>query len=701
MRKQRTQCVTDIANAEKVIYAMRTKRVIYSLDIETNTTQLEQPEAVIGIGVESKLGAFYFPIRHHEEMLPVYPAGEAFNYEEALVVWEAERSLPKRERTYPKKPTKPKKRTFAEQIDVPLSPHNLDPLQLYETLLPLLRDPGCLLIAHNSPFDLRGIMADMQRLGLSDPFLPPKFADTMIMAYALALNLLPGGALGLDPLAARYLKQRKDEAALEAFFDDRKVRGKTKRKGLLWCAPLRAVSDYCGQDCRITRRLAAVLGKALSNDDGCTRVYRRELALVGPTIRMEMEPKHLNIEYVRERCATGAREVNKRRNRLYKIAGQTFNPNSPKQLASVLRDADIALPMTQASIDAGHEGDEANYSTAKAVLEDHTDKPIVQALFSYRWLEKRVGTYFEAMKRLEIGGKIYPGIAQTRARTGRASSSRPNFQNLPVRDESEEAQRWSVRRAVIPGPGKLLLSADLSQIEPRCMAHLTRDRRLIAVYQEGRDIYVELGKYAFDVDHDLSDLEWKAKHPDLRTRAKAVMLAIGYGAGKAKVASMVGCTVDYATTIIERLENRFPGIWSYQEDLIRECHHKGFVRAPSGRKLYLAQEGAEYALFNAITQGYAADLLKEGTLAVDEGLRHAGLDDVRLLLPVHDELLFTTSYAQIEAALPIIQEGMTNMGLRVPLKLDFAVSARSWADLIEFSPTAGIPWEALREQAAA
>lgn len=735
--------VTSIAEARDMLGAIRSDKVSFAFDTETRGLKLETA-TVIGLSVSCKLFDAYFPLTHHEPMRPPR-AGSAFaSYEQDIRLYEEERAagVSRRERKYPRKPKMPPRLSIEEQVaDLPRWAGNLPEREFWTAFVACLKlGPDVLKGAHNSPYDLRACLTTARRLRICGHFFPVGLCDSLLIEYALSSHLAESfGGLDLDTVAKKFLGTSKDEKGLIDFFLDRgivkrspttgKLTGTQTMKGYLWCAPPEVVGRYCALDAILARRLIRKRLPVLRADKGCTTLYERELALVETTILMESAPKHVDLPYVHDRVARGTAKLAEMEARICEIVGSTFNPGSDEQLGGVLAARGLKLPWseaTQKAIEAGGKPVDGKIvlpgkkptkvlrSTSEDALEPYVGKDaVVDALIDWRNLGKRVNTDLAGVLRWSYAnGTIYPGLKQTTARTGRYGSSDPNAQNW-TRDDDQWAADFSVRRAYLCSPGRngqrrLVLSIDLKQIEPRLTAHLSQDANLIRVYHEGRDVYVEIGKHAFNLDHDLPDKEWKARHALMRQAAKALVLAILYGAGPRKTAWMIAkamheagdkayrCTLEDAEIIIARVEARFPRIWAYRRYLEQVYEERGFVRNPFGRKLYLAYADKTYTLLNAMVQSAAADLFKQATLDSARRLRNDRLD-CKLFFSVHDELLFDVAAECAEESAYAIAEEMTKTQLRVPLEVDLAISGNTWADLIEWKK-GEFPWDKLNAE---
>lgn len=781
-----TELVITIDRVRAIIREHITQKTSFGFDTETYGLKLENAK-VVGVALSSTIGTYYFPLGHTVEMRDPW-GGRMEHYFSMVAAYDDERArgIKPNNRMWKTKPTKPKRITFEEQVaNLETHPDNLPAFDFWAAFSQLFSVKETLKVAHNLPFDWRVVRREMLRFAVKFPIWPTGMCDSLILAYSLSLHLARAyGGLGLDIVAEKVLGVRKDETELNDFFDRMKVKAKRARKPHLFCAPMSSVARYAGQDAFLARRLAKKLLPELKGDPGCTMLYERELALVRTTVAMESAPKWVDLVYAKETFNRGTEKLKELRENIFRFNnGEEFDIDSPEQLGGVLRAAGIKLPYSEATQKAFDEGEEPKkilYSTEAKTIEAFRRFPIVGAVLRYRALNKRINTDMAGILRFTHPiakypgfGALYPNLSQTTARTGRYASQAPNGQNQTRDDENDEwAADFSARKAMRSSPvtvpctlcaeccgqdvegamcsgclgtgwkKRLVLSVDLKQIEPRWTAHLSRDPNLINVYLERRDVYVEIGKVAFDLDHDLEDKAWKKKHPDERQGAKSLVLAILYGAGTSKVVFMVTDAIlsvidgrlafiarrlaagdltqegydalveearilnirkrafrfdiNDAKRVLQRVRDRFPRIFQYRDYLERSYEKHHHIRNSFGRKLYLAYADRTYTLLNAMVQSSAADMLKQATLDCDIALRAAGID-CKLIFSIHDELLFDIAAQDLARARAIIVREMTKFELRVPLEVDLSVTATTWAGGIEISADVNdpIPWEEL------
>jgi DNA polymerase-1 len=390
-----------------------------------------------------------------------------------------------------------------------------------------------------------------------------------------------------------------------------------------------------------------------------------ELPLSSVLARMEARGVRLDIDYleeigesIRDRMATLKADI-------YRHAGEEFNLNSPPQLRTILYET--------LGLQPGKKTPKGELSTDASVLEKLRDRhPVVDALLSWRELDKLNSTYLEALPRLvdPRDGRIHTSFNQAVAATGRLSSSNPNLQNIPVRSDLGR----QIRRAFVPGaPDQVLLVADYSQIELRILAHLSGDEGLREAFASGQDIHAATAARVFGLPPDQVD-------PESRRRAKAVNYGLAYGMNAWGLASRLDIAPDEAQGFVDAYFASFPGIKEYLDKQVARATAEGFTETLLGRRRYVPELraanprvrdlGRRQAL-NAPIQGSASDVFKVAMIAVDRGLRQAPELGCHMLLTVHDELVFEVDADRVEAAAALVRERMEHaMDLDVALQAD-------------------------------
>jgi DNA polymerase-1 len=519
-------------------------------------------------------------------------------------------------------------------------------------LKPLLEDPSILKIGHNIKYDIQVLASHGVAVAPSD--------CTMLIAFSLYAGL---HGMGLDELASRYL-------AYETIkFAD--VTGKGKRFAEV---PLDRACQYAAEDADICLRLHRLLKPELLKQRQVAFYETIERPL--PAIVAGMERAGIKVdraELSRLSADFGSRmaalEIE-----IHAAAGGAFNIASPKQLGEILFDR-LGLP-------GGKKGKTGAYGTDAAQLEDLAAlHPLPRLVLDWRQLAKLKSTYADALVQQinPATGRVHTSYSLVGAATGRLASTDPNLQNIPVR--TEEGRK--IRRAFVAEPGHLLLSADYSQIELRLAAHVADIAPLKQAFRDGLDIHALTASEVFGVPVEGMD-------PMIRRRAKAINFGIIYGISAFGLANQLSIPQGEAADYIKAYFARFPGIRDYMERTKSFCREHKFVTTIFGRKCHLPgvsdsnparRAFAERAAINAPLQGAAADIIKRAMIRLPARLAQAGLA-TRMLLQVHDELVFEAPESEVERAALLIREVMEAANLpAVPLSVPLVVDtgwAKSW-----------------------
>ncbi len=366
---------------------------------------------------------------------------------------------------------------------------------------------------------------------------------------------------------------------------------------------------------------------------------------------------------------------------IYSIAGGKFNINSGDQLSDVLF-ARLGLPT--AGLEKTKTG---RYSLTAGVLDRlqaDSPHPIIDLILRYRQLTKLKSTYVDALPELvnPATGRVHTTYSQIGAATGRLASLEPNLQNIPTRtDEGRE-----IRRGFVAAPGCRFVAADYSQIELRVLAHITQDPNLVQAFMEGQDIHAATAAQLFNVPINKVD-------KNQRRIAKTSVFGIIYGISAFGLAPRIGATRSEAQRLIDELFARFPGLRDYIDSTLEEGRREGFVRSLFGRRRYMPElrsggprrQAAEREAINAPIQSTAADIMKIAMIRVDEELRRRKLK-ARMLLQVHDELIFEAPEHEVDELVRLVCEQMEGAyELRVPLKVDVEAGP-NWEEMAEIEP---------------
>jgi DNA polymerase-1 len=527
-------------------------------------------------------------------------------------------------------------------------------------LKPLFEDPAVLKIGQN----IKNDWLVLARHGIE---MAP-IDDTMLISYALDAGVMRHGH-GIAELAKDHLAH--ERIALK------EVTGSGRDKIAFDAAPIERATQYAAEDADIALRLWSVLKPRLVADH-VTRVYERLERPMAPVLaKMERRGIKVDRQILSRLSGTFAQKAGAVEAEIYEIAGKSFNIGSTKQLGEVL--------FGEMGLSGGKKTKTGQWSTDVKVLEDLAAEgvPIAQKIVDWRQLTKLKSTYTDALPSYihPETGRVHTDYALASTSTGRLSSSEPNLQNIPVRTEEGRG----IRRAFIAEDGWKLVSADYSQIELRVLAHMADIPQLVKAFEDGLDIHAMTASEMFSVPVEGMD-------PMIRRRAKAINFGIIYGISAFGLAAQLGIPRGEAADYINRYFERFPGIRDYMDSAKTFCREHGFVETLFGRRAHYPDIKAsqpslrafnERASINAPIQGSAADIIRRAMIRMDEVLQESKLG-ARMLLQVHDELVFEVPEDEVADTLPVIQRVMEGAAepavkLRVPLHVD-ARAADNWEE---------------------
>lgn len=523
-----------------------------------------------------------------------------------------------------------------------------------ERLKSLMEDPSVIKVGHNLKFDT----VILARHGIT---VAP-FDDTMLMSFALD--------------AGRQFSHGMDELSLTLFrhqpitFAD--VCGKGAKQLTFDQVPLADATRYAAEDADVTLRLAQRLRPRLGRES-VTRVYERvDRPLVPVIAGMEQAGIKVDRAVLADLSKSFAEQMAVLETDIHAAAGGPFAVGSPKQLGEVL--------FGRMGLKGGRKGKTGDYSTDVNELERLAGEgvEVARLVLEWRQLSKLKSTYTDALQ-AQINpetGRVHTSYSLVGAQTGRLSSNDPNLQNIPIRTENGRR----IREAFVAEPGNVLMSADYSQIELRLAAHMADVPALKEAFAQGADI------------HSLTAQELFGEvNRDTRAKAKTINFSILYGISRWGLAGRLGITADEAQGMIDRYFERFPGINRYIAETLEQVRECGFTQTLFGRKTHFTninsrnqaeRQGAERAAINAPIQGTSADIIKRAMVRMGPALSAAGLGHVRMLLQVHDELVFELPEGDVAAASPVIERVMASAAepmvrLEVPLGVEIG-TGRSW-----------------------
>jgi DNA polymerase-1 len=431
------------------------------------------------------------------------------------------------------------------------------------------------------------------------------------------------------------------------------------------------VAAWAAAEVCALRAIQAPFSERLDRDGLATLCDEVELPLTGVLARMERAGVRVDEELLKNLSDEWGQQLERIEANIYEIAGEHFLVSSPKQLQKILFEKLKLQPIKTTK---------TGYSTDEGVLVQLAFQHELPAqILAYRRLAKLRSTYVDALPPLvnPATGRIHPTFNQLGAATGRLSANDPNVQNIPIR--SEEGIR--IREAFIPARGMKLLSADYSQIELRILAHFSEDESLVDAFSRGDDIHRRTAAEVAGVDQEAVSAEQRA-------RAKAVNFGIIYGLSAYGLANQLGIASADAQEAIDSYFERYRGVRRFIDESIESARERGFTQTLLGRRRYLPdlssrnrtlRSAAERMAVNSALQGTAADLIKKAMVDLDRALSDAGLG-ARMILQVHDELVFEVAPADVDALTQLVRERMEGVvSLRVPLRVDVGVGA-NWRE---------------------
>lgn len=486
--------------------------------------------------------------------------------------------------------------------------------------------------------------------------------DTMVAHYLLQ----PDGHHNMDYLAEVYLGHK--TISIENLIG---AKGKNQRS--MRDVPLVEICEYAAEDADITLRLKNVFEQKLKDESLEELFYKIEMPLVRVLGDMEIEGARIDTKTLSESSQILTQRAIEIENKIFELSGEIFNVNSPRQVGEILFVKLKIDPKAKPSKQGG-------YSTSEEVLTKLINRhPIVSLILEYRGLKKLLSTYINALPELinTRTGKIHTSFNQTVTATGRLSSSNPNLQNIPIRDDNGK----EIRKAFIPNEGELFFSADYSQIELRIMAHLSEDENMVAAFKSGEDIHAATAAKIFNIP--VSEVT-----SDMRRKAKTANFGIIYGISAFGLAERLNISRSEAKALIDGYFISFPGVRKYMDKSIEIAREKGYVETITGRRRVLQDINshnsivrgyAERNAINAPIQGSAADIIKIAMIRIAKRIKEERLQS-KMIIQVHDELNFSVPQNELEKIKEIVSYEMANAYLmNVPLIADMG-SGKNWLE---------------------
>lgn len=537
-----------------------------------------------------------------------------------------------------------------------LGPQGIAGEEVLAGLSEVLQDPGIGKAAHGA----RECLLALDALGIS---LEGLRLDTQVAAY-----LLDPGSPGypLEELARKYTGHELKSTTPVEEADDEAQASLDLDEG-----PSEAEAEQASLRALAVTRVAEAVEPELDRL-GMAELYRViEHPMIGVLARTEQVGVKVDLDYLAEIGRDLEKRIVELETECYELAGERLNLGSPPQLRTLLYDK-LGLKTTRRT--------KTGLSTdARALQQLVGQHPFVERLLEYRELAKLKNTYIDALPPLvdPNDGRLHTTYDQTAAATGRLSSTNPNLQNIPVRTDLGK----QIRRAFVAEEGRVLLSADYSQIELRVMAHLSEDPILLEVFAQGEDVHTATAARIFKLDAD----ELKTRH---RSTAKMVNYGLSYGMGAPGLAERLNVSVTEAEKVMDAYFEQFSGVNEFLDEVVTQAYADGFTTTMFGRRRYLPELGSgnprvraigERQALNAPIQGSAADIMKLAMINVDTALEESGLA-TKMILTVHDELLFEVPHEERETAADLVEREMIGVcEMKVPLAVDISFG-RSWAE---------------------
>jgi len=529
------------------------------------------------------------------------------------------------------------------------SPTQFSPSSVLRLLATVLADSDVDKVIHNS----KKAWTVFKRLGIE---LSSIHFDPMLAAYVLD----PGKRVQeLEAIAKEYLNK-----SLVSYDD---LVGTGKNRQALVDLPVEQLLSYAGDQAVYSLQLATSLEEKIKAANQTILFRDIEIPLVRVLARMEMKGVKVDVGRLEDLDRDFSARLEEIVERIYHLAGESFNINSPQQLGQILFDK-LALPMGKKT--------KTGYSTSMEVLSALAPYHLLpREVLNYRSLTKLKNTYVDTLPRMvnRDTGRIHTSYNQTATVTGRLSSSEPNLQNIPVRTEEGR----EIRRAFVADTGHLLISADYSQIELRILAHYSKDRALIDAFQKGEDVHLLTAVEIFEVEpHEVT--------AELRRQAKTINFGIIYGMSAFRLAKDLGIPQKKGRQILERYFDRYGGVRLYMEETPKLGREQGFVTTLFNRKRFLpdlksrnrnVRQFAERTAINTPIQGSAADIIKIAMIRIDAELERRTLP-ARMIMQVHDELVFEVEASSAQDVATLVQQEMESVtSLKVPLVVDVGIGS--------------------------
>lgn len=529
------------------------------------------------------------------------------------------------------------------------APEQLDRESVLAQIKPILENPAIKKIGHHLKYDAH-IFANH---GIE---LQGWYFDTMLASYVL--NSV-ATRHGMDDVARLYLSH------LTTTYEE--VAGKGAKQKTFNQIEIETAAHYAAEDAHVTFRLYEVLDKKLKVHPELVNILHNiEVPVARVLTLMEENGIQLDLQFLNQLGEDFSKTMQDLENQITELAGQPFNVSSPKQVGEIL--------FEKLGLKGGKKTSTGQYSTSESILEK-LDHPISALILDYRGLSKLKSTYTDGLLKQANNDthRVHTSYHQALTATGRLSSTDPNLQNIPVREEIGR----QIRKAFIAPEGRVLLAADYSQIELRLMAHFSQDDALLDAFRHGQDVHRRTASEVLNIPLDQVT-------NDQRRQAKAVNFGLLYGMSEFGLIRQLSFTREESQNYIKQYFHRYPGIYEYMQRTRQVALEQGFVETILGRRLYtpeidarnmMIRKAAERAAINAPLQGSAADIIKMAMIEVDKMLPK---DQAKMLLQVHDELVFEVDAAIADDLAPKLAEVMQSvLEISVPLLVEVG-KGKNW-----------------------
>ncbi|WP_394368281.1 DNA polymerase I [Cruoricaptor ignavus] len=537
---------------------------------------------------------------------------------------------------------------------VPLPENREEALEILNIFKPFFEKETVMKIAHNLKFDYKILrLYGMQFKGL--------LFDTMIAHYLLN----PDGRHGLDYLSEIYLNYK--PVSIETLI------GKGKKQLSFREVPLKEATEYAAEDADVTYQLYEVFAPQLEKESLQKLFYEVEMPLMEVLAKMELEGVLLDENWLKQESVDLQSDLQNLEQKIFELAETNFNVNSPKQLGEILFEKLQLAPKAKKT-------KTGQYQTSEDVLQKLSAKhDIIPLILEFRTYQKLKSTYVDALPtQIDADdGRVHTNFSQTTAATGRLASVNPNLQNIPIRT----LRGQQIRGAFVAGEGRQIISADYSQIELRLIAEISDETNMIRAFQEGQDIHASTASKLFGVPiEEVTKLQ--------RSQAKTVNFGIVYGQGAFGLAEQTGLSRTEAKQMIDEYYRNYPRLKEWMAEQVRKARELGFVETILGRRRHLkdinsnnfvVKGHAERNAVNAPIQGSAADIIKIAMINIDRQLAEHSLA-TKMLLQVHDELIFESPNDEVETATRLIKSEMESaVETQVPLLVEVGVG-KNWLE---------------------